>query len=974
MLKVIIIENNFEADIKQEYECQHLGEFLKAHYGDKLPNNTRIYHNNVSDEADVTPYDENSVNHLLSLDGTFYVVHYAGDPITAIISLVAVVVGFAATYFLLPTPEIPSAANRNVNSESSNNELSERENKPRINAAIEDIYGKVRSTPTLIQQPYKVFIGNKEIEYTYMCIGVGYYDILDAKDDTTDIASIDGAYAAFYNPNLSPNNGTPFKVIGKLPQEIALSIRGKNDIKFVYPNSIQIKSTSNVDFTDYFSDGDFIRITESNTRYKNGSGVEIGMDFNGVYEIDTVTALEITLASPENIKVSWDDLQDYPTQVNTNTAYYRDTKPLLEQYSANVVESIKNVKRLNSVNGQGLIAKNAGSYKGNVRMVYPNKVEAKPNMGINFLEKCVIGDILEIVNSDPPGANSINYDGVYTIEAVTTDYILLYDAPNISTGWDILNTYPNNGTGNYYPDYAPGLLLHKEYYIGEFIIDDMEEIWCNFVAPNGLYKDNGSAQYAVDAEITVEVTPVDANNDPMDTTETFTTTLYGSAVSRSSRGVTLKCNPTFNGRCSIKAYRSSDTDTAFSGTVVDEVKWRDIYAVLPVSATNFGNITTVQTVTQATEGALVIKNRKFNCLVQRKIKKRTSGSSFTSTLYATSRIDEIISHLCLDDYNGRLNTTEIDFDNIYDTVEGIEDYFGTDKAVEFNYTFDKSNMSFEEKIAAIANVIFCTAYRQSGKIKINFEKKAESLDAAKMLFNHRNKVPNTEKRDFVFGKTNEHDGIEFDYVNPDDDSIVTLYLPSDQSAINPKKIESIGIRNKIQAYWQAWRAYQKIIYQNTIVEFEALQESDLLVRNDRILVADNVRSNTQDGEVVAVSGLTLTLSQPYTFEIGKSYIIFLQHYDATIESIAITAGSSEYEAVLSDAPRLTLSTDSAYYAKTVYWIVADDDIRIKSFLISEKEAQSNFTNILKCVNYNDDFYVKDKDYINNIIDINGNEL
>ena len=45
-------------------------------------------------------------------------------------------------------------------------------------------------------------------------------------------------------------------------------------------------------------------------------------------------------------------------------------------------------------------------------------------------------------------------------------------------------------------------------------------------------------------------------------------------------------------------------------------------------------------------------------------------------------------------------------------------------------------------------------------------------------------------------------------------------------------------------------------------EVEVLDESELLIRNDRILVADNTLVETQDGEVEAVDGLIIQTSQP----------------------------------------------------------------------------------------------------------------
>jgi len=81
---------------------------------------------------------------------------------------------------------------------------------------------------------------------------------------------------------------------------------------------------------------------------------------------------------------------------------------------------------------------------------------------------------------------------------------------------------------------------------------------------------------------------------------------------------------------------------------MDEIKWRDLYAMGEVTQNDFGDITTVHSVSQATGGALVAKSRKLNMLATRKLPRRISGSDFTTELYATDRADEIMSAMCLD--------------------------------------------------------------------------------------------------------------------------------------------------------------------------------------------------------------------------------------------------------------------------------------------------------------------------------------
>lgn len=841
---LIIVENPLDLSSYKIFDnVENTCEFIKEYFP-VWPKNTRIYHNEISVLNDITPFDENSIEHLNKCEGTIYVVCYPCDPIT-VIAIIAVVI-IAALAFILK-PEIPNPTSRLNSSQqgSSNNELSERTNRVRLNNRIPDIFGQVRSVPDLLSVPYKLFEDNREVEIAYLCIGVGEYTVEDVKDGDTLISDIEGSSVVIYGPNTSPNLGTPQQTIG-----------------------------------------------------------------------------------------------------------------------SGITDDVLKVKRLNEVNGQVLRSPNIQiNGNNNIKFKDPNKIIVQTGQGINFTDFFVPGDSLTITNSSytgatavpPPANTTVNLNGTYTVSTVTSTEITLLNPATGNADWNNVTLYVGDETAFI----SPSLSNSGSKWVGPFVINvtDFEQTFCNFTALNGLYKDDGNQQYKIDVIVEVELTPVDAFGLPTGPAETFQSTIEGSSLVKDSRYITLKANPTFTGKCEIRARRITDTDRSFSGQVVDEIKWRDAYVISLVSNSHFGNITTVHSKTYATAGALSVKERKLNMLVTRKLPQRISGSSFTGTLYPTKNVAEIMSHICLDPYIGNRQTTEIDFDSIYNTVTEINNYFGTTEASEFSYTFDKDNISFQETIAAIADAVFCTAYRQGNLIKLNFEKADEN---SIMIFNHRNKLPGSEVRTISFGNQNNFDGVDLEYVDPDDDSIVTLKIPLDTDTINPKKLETIGIRNYKQAIWQANRVWNKIQYQNTITSFESTQDGAIVVIKDKVLIADNTRPNTQDGEVVSQSGLELTLSQKVTFEIGKTYNIFLQLYDGTTQSIPIIPGPNNKSVLLSSAPLLPLVTNIDSYAKTTYIIVDNSDPRIDSFLISEKESNNNFDYNIKAINYSPLYYQADE--------------
>ncbi|EMR5821761.1 hypothetical protein WJX09_003775, partial [Acinetobacter baumannii] len=256
-------------------------------------------------------------------------------------------------------------------------------------------------------------------------------------------------------------------------------------------------------------------------------------------------------------------------------------------------------------------------------------------------------------------------------------------------------------------------------------------------------------------------------------------------------------------------------------------------------------------------------------------------------------------NLALDEYIGRRTSAEVDIAQINAEIAKVNAYFGSDLMSEFNYTIDDDNLSFEEIAGMVASSAFCEPYRFGSLTRLKFEQPQEN---AVLLFNHRNKVPLTEKRSYTFGVQKDYDGVELEYTSDIDDARVKYIIPEDITPKNPLKITTTGIRNEAQAKVRAWREWNKLRYKYMSCEVEVLDESELLIRNDRILVANNTVVDTQDGEIESVDGLIVRTSQPCTFEVGHDYYIFLQMSDASVDMVPCTVGVDKYHVVLSRPP------------------------------------------------------------------------
>lgn len=941
--------------------------FLRRELGRRhFPAGGRIV--DMSTGAIVTPAVRGDEQRLNTLTGPLVVEVFprTGFEIGPLLAAIAAsAVSMILTAILAPAP--PNATQRNVQQESPNNGLSERTNEARINGRIPDIYGTVRSTLDLLAPPYKVFLNHVEQEIAYMCVGRGSYEIHDVRDDTTAISQIAGSSVQVYGPYTSPNSGAPQLTIGDpinipvltakrvgsvngqtlLPQDAGRVVRALT--RFESPNVVRYLGSS-ADYADLFVPGDTVVISEAaqtegtytfslgpdEAEFKADSGLEPEWGeviFAGNHAASWASSMVMTIT---NGAIHW--VENTGGDASTNYNAYGNVNGVYPvSYSTYDSVEGKTTVRLD-------ISSNRGAWQAFRNRVSP--VLGGPTM------------------SRPSGVVQFDLSGTYVVNTVTSTTLTLNNPVAVNPDWDVmLNDY--GGQSN---TLRPVIATAGQRWVGWFSvksIDPVDEIIANIVALNGLYADNGEAQSKRNVSYRLEAQREDANGDPVGEVEVYTRTIQGSATTRATRADTLRValggDP--GTRWRFRCRRTTPTDDDFEGSVVDEIKWRDLYVASHVDQLHFGDVTTAQAVTFATDGALAIKERKLNMLVTRKLARRESDGSFSTELYASNDVADIISAICLDPKIGNRTPAEVDFDNIYQTAQAVRDYFGVDVA-QFNYTIDADNLSFEETLSMIAEAVYCKAYRRGSVIRLFFERETED---SSLLFNHRNKVPSSEQRTDQFGNAEGNDGVEYQWIDPDNDAPVTIYLPEDRSAVNPKRIESVGVRIYEQAHLHAWRAWNKIQFQDEVAEFIALPEANMLTVSERFLCADNTRGESQDGDVLAVDPdepRLITLSQPIDWQGDVARRIFLQNSDGRVEAMDVAYGGSQRHGLLERVPRTPIVARGEAYNTTTYIIgVGESPRQARAFLVTEKGSPNDDGTIpMTAINYDARYYQNDLDF------------
>lgn len=345
-VELIVIRDPSNPQSMEYYSGRNLEDLVKQAFKDGISDSVRFYHADLTREVFGIDerQDKQAIKAFCGLKGRVYaqIVPMGLDPISWVIIGVSVAVSLAATFLLAPKMPDMGANNQPA---SPNNALAARRNEQRLGGRIPDIFGQVWSVPDLIAPTYSVYIDDREVEFSYMCVGRGRFNVTDALDDTTPISQVFGSSVYVFDPDDSLND-TPDFLFGTAmnPDEAALSrlavkrytsVNGQvmppTDHYLTLDKAVfragGIIEQSGFNFVNQFKVGDILTIVQP-VDAKSANGITEPVDqgdppadpplvgdvvtynLNGVYAIESLTETTITLSSPESINADWQKLID----------------------------------------------------------------------------------------------------------------------------------------------------------------------------------------------------------------------------------------------------------------------------------------------------------------------------------------------------------------------------------------------------------------------------------------------------------------------------------------------------------------------------------------------------------------------------------------------------------------------------------------------------------------------------------------
>lgn len=953
---VIVGHNPLDRDSWKRHEnVDNFGQFLLREfgpeYGGRFPSSARIYHESIDNEHDITPGTPVAADALAELEGTVYVMVWPKEAVatTVAVSLAISLIGYAIKEFL--TPKTHPADQRRIPQGSPNNAPGERRNTARVQERIPDIYGQVRATPDLLAVPYITYVDNLQQETSFMCVGKGEYTIFDHQifEGDTQVKQLEGTSIQVYGPGDGPGD-TPQLSIGDTITDSLYTVIALDNVKgdeFTAPNQV---SLYNDDVYLWAKDGN---LKDNVVAVPVATGVNLPMEFS--YPSSGVGQVILTCSN---------------AGVRTGGAaiFGVETDFIFERFQVGT--------------RFGLEWSTAGI------SVHPHEltdgVGSPPDLRL----------MPETADDDHYVVTDIN-----TSSGVFNDRVTIEFSVPVSkqSDWADLASYNPSGfsdvnytlpAGSVYSFTAIMYVLPKR--IGPFFINDPDREFFrfNFIAEGGLWIDDGKKQRALPGGVTItaEFTPADEDGNAIGPKETQDFVLTGYSSSRDFIGQTFDHTPSFSGRALVSAYRSSNlvnkhqsngwetfnrswtlgplirlkpwdgsSDSwQFAGGSAESVKWAHCYAMTESPITSFGDITTIHCkVNQRKNQAPDTADRRLNLICTRNI-RTWDGTSLVTPLTPSRDGDNILFDILTATHLGNLDDDKIDFAGIAAAFDEVVATMGPE-AGRFDHTFDSDNASLEDILASVGTSCFLQMYRQGDVVKAAPD--VSTLNAT-VLFNHRNKLPGTETRSVTFNTEEEYDGVQISYHDDTNERIETFTLPAAGVALNPKIVEIAGIHLKSKAMMHAWRTYYQMQYRNTFVEFDACEEALIGIVNDKILVANNIATDFQDGDIVAVDGLSLRTSQQLSIGSVPS-TIFIQHTDGTTESIAVASQDTPNTLTLAAAPSQTIFIDEDNGIYTKYIITRNSTTIPASFRIINREYKSPGVFKVTAGNYSEGYYFYD---------------
>jgi hypothetical protein len=554
-------------------------------------------------------------------------------------------------------------------------------------------------------------------------------------------------------------------------------------------------------------------------------------------------------------------------------------------------------------------------------------------------------DFSYYVGGDPPGLGILA--GTCTVLAATTD------SGNVTFTLQAATTVPAEAAGQ---SVTARLSLATTSTWGQwfYLPVSANRIWFNLVFLRGL---QGSVEIAVEWEqVSADGSAIPSTLE----TDDFTYT----AATDAAQYRTTKITPAGGeARYRVRFRRV----TADLGNGADVAKLEGLFAVRYYGTRNVPGVTVVRVTTTATEQATSSRERQFNCIWRRHV--RTLSGDAVSHSRNFARVMAHIWTIAGEDI-ADLDTAALQAIN---TKHGE-----TNPLLRFDGSLDDADMSLGERMQLVANHARCILWRDGAQWTVTRD---EARELVEMQFDYRNLAGGGDSTISIAAHLPaSEDGVEVEYVDEATGSKkayarlnISTGAVVEGASRTPRRVTLPGCTTEAQAENRAQLEARKMLLQRTSVADRALDDGALVGPLSLVRWVDPADfygdDRLQAGEVLAVSGTTITTSEPVQWGSDTSGRVLFTGDDGAYLAAAITCtpGAEPNEIVLgSSAPAGLYVRDDDRQLGSRYAVavgVSAPEIETAGlFSVVDSRPQGDRTYALSLVNYTRKVYAADPDY------------
>jgi len=388
--------------------------------------------------------------------------------------------------------------------------------------------------------------------------------------------------------------------------------------------------------------------------------------------------------------------------------------------------------------------------------------------------------------------------------------------------------------------------------------------------------------------------------------------------------------PVKSARWAVKISRITGAPNSKNG--ISRFIWTGLrlFADYP-AGTVYGNVTLLAVRIKASQGLGNDASARIRVKASRRLPPPAGGTEAASTSGADAFADVYTDTV----YGANRPRSELDTATLASLRTKWASY-------QFNYVF-RDGITVWEALRTITTP-FGAEPLPVGPVMSVVQDGVKSVRSA--LFTDANIIEDSFSVGYGWDQEGAADGVEIEYVEPKDFSKAYTRYPT--GSLRPDQYTLPGVTNATHAAQYARLTWQRRQSQRQTASFDTELEGLLLQLGDRIGISHNVPKWGDGGQIIGVSGNTLTLDHDLDWSGGSKQMLISKADGSVAGPFSVIRGTADYKAVATGTLP-TIHVDDEYdYNRFAF---GSSTTLVRDFIVTTVSPQGENTVTVEAMNY-----------------------